>query len=193
MFINDDPEFIFLLVPKTATRSVLVYCKKEFPNGRQKGGHRASAIPEGLEHYPVVCVVRNPYDRMCSAWWSTCKRDNGTKYQHYLDRMKFLKLPNTLLGFLQLVEQLKTDKNHIITRQQVWYTDTFEVNHILRFEALLEDFRALPFIPNDAELPHANVTMTARPNWKELVGPQEAELINRIYARDFKKFKYEKL
>lgn len=173
MLACHNPEWVFVAIPKTATRSIALYLKTHF-NTTGEAGHQ-TVIPDKWKSHYSFCVVRNPYDRMCSYWWSTCMRPNSKM------RWSFEKFLN---GYY---------------RPQLRWVLGNRINKILRYETLEQDFRSLPFIPDDAQLPWANATvfdrpnkkLVARPSTEELVTPQIRSLIKRIYHDDFEQLGYE--
>lgn len=208
MFVCNNPKIAYPLIPKTGTRTMLQVLGELFPNGKQISGHKLEIIPNDIDDHFVFTTVRNPYDRLCSAWWSTCKR--GEDRYGYLKAFKRHKLPNEMLSFLRMIDEGKDPRhqgrpggartNAMHAWSMKYWTTKFHIDKILRFENLLEDFRSLPFIPGDIELPHINPTTFVvdynphvRPPWQELIGEEEAKLVNLMFKDDFEEFGYEML
>ena len=68
MIISDKRRFVFVGTPKAATQSLFPWLVEQF-EGRQVGMHTRK-LPAGTEGYFVWSVVRNPYARAVSMWWS---------------------------------------------------------------------------------------------------------------------------
>lgn len=202
MFVCHNKKFIFIDVPKTGSRSILHFLEENF-QGNTTASHQI-VIPSQYKDYFKFGVVRHPYDRMCSLWWSTSKRI--TDRHGYRKEMKQLGVHNTLAGFLEVLEHRMQKSNY----QASWRTPAMHVipqyefvrqvgfDQILRFEHLEEDFNTLPFIDEPAILPKINTTTEERKNnpkrppTEELVGEEEKATIQRLFDVEFDMFNYER-
>lgn len=203
MFVCNNPQFIFIDIPKTGSRSIFKYLLGNFKNGQKTGNHQLT-IPPKSKTWFSFCVVRNPYDRMCSLYWSTSKRANNADKDRYgyLGEMKKNKMENNLLNFCKIVEKRYRRGNpnnafrslqfmHVVPQHV--YIEHNNFNTILRFENLEKDFNQLPFITKHVELPHENTTQELRPHWTEMMDDPTIAQINKMYAKEFDMFGYEKL
>ena len=211
MFYNHNPNFVFILIPKTASRSLLGYLKNHFSNGTIVDHHSTADLPEECSGYPTTAIVRNPYDRACSAFWFTCKRHRNVRHRNVGQSAG--PKPETLLDFLEDIRDNNLKVDPIYTYPMTWWSDKFDITHIVRFENLKLDLAALPFMSDNVELRKVNTTHTdkhirnhwkyvdgqavrdekvikGRPRWQKLVGKKEAELIQKIYKSDFEEFNY---
>lgn len=179
MIVCPDIKVIFVAVPKTGTRSINAYLRKHF-ECQPLGEHKRN-IPAEYKDYFSFCVVRNPYDRICSSYWQRC---HG-KYDSWKckDTFKKMGVDNTLDNYLTIFENADSS-----WPQADWIIDN-DINQILRFETLEEDFNTLPFVKEFAKLPKLNAS--GKPPWQELITPSAKEKISRIFERDFKLFNYE--
>jgi len=132
--------------------------------------------------YTSFCVVRNPYSRMVSWWWSVIRNSTRDRYGHKKELRRH-RLPETLPGFLQLWET-KTS-----TSQYAPVKNNGGIDYVLKLETLEHDFNTLPFVTNHIAIPHVN--KKKHPPWQELLDPESGRLINRIYRQDFEFFDYE--
>ena len=200
MFICNDNKIVFIAVPKTGTRTMYKILEEKY-NGKLQGEHR-EVVPEQYRNYFTFIIKRNPYDRAASIYWAMCRR-NGDKY-HYKKHFTKRRLENTFLNFLKELLARRYEKMGVghVRIQYVFYTNN--INKILRFENLQEDFNNLPFVKSKIELPHLNHTTREhiptpkkpighpiRPSWEEMVTAEEGKLINKIYEIDFKHLGYE--
>ena len=193
MFVNHEHKFVFVAIQKTATRSIYSYLKENL-GGKQLNQHRPD-IPAEYKRYFSFCVSRNPYDRICSEYWSKCRRDND-RYQ-YKKRFEISNLENSLENFLSMIPK----RHGRAVWQQALFIKPNRIDKILRFENLQDDFNTLPFISSGTVLPHANSTSTTkiigdkiikpRPPWEELVTPVAGRMINKLFEEDFKLLNYE--
>lgn len=190
MFICEKPKVVFVAIPKTGTRSIYKVLKREYGGFMYK--EHLPVIPQRWRRYFSFCVVRNPYDRVCSAYWSICQRKGDrTKY---LARFRRLGLPNTLKSFLLVIKRQRNRRE----LPQCKFVVRNRMDQILRYETLQEDFNTLPFLKEPVTLPWANSTTTnktektpqTRPHWKELVTPETGQMINEMFTRDFEMFEY---
>ena len=66
MFICPDHNIVFVAVPKTATRSIYKILEADFNGELYNHQDHMQIIPDEFKHYFSFCVIRNPYDRICS-------------------------------------------------------------------------------------------------------------------------------
>jgi len=192
MFICHNPNIVFLAIPKTATRSVYTLLEKNF--GGKKFKEHWPTIPKQFSRYFSFCIVRNPYDRAVSQWWSTCMR-SGDRYG-YVKKMQDMGYGNSLHGFLQVVKRdgwnTSSGTGRVALPQHIFVTPN-RINRILHYENLQEEFYTLPFINKNMQLPVINTTNTERHHWSNIVKRDDIALINEIYGDDFAVGEYEKL
>lgn len=192
MMICQEHKIIFVAIPKTATRSIYRFLKQNY-DGKIAGDHSLK-IPPQCRDYFKFAVVRDPYDRICSAYWHSCWRPDRDRYK-FERRMQERGLPNTLESFLEIVHNPKTRGRHAILQSKYLVND---INTLLRFENLAEEFNRLPFLKEPVELDIVNSTRgkafrsrKIRPETNdELLTPRAIELINEIYEDDFKNLGY---
>lgn len=195
MFVCDNPKIVFVAIPKTATRSIYGLLKDNF-GGRVISDH-ARKIPPAYNNYFSFCIVRNPYDRICSDYWSRCRR--GSDRYGILTKFKQQGLENTLESYLDVYPR----ESRSTWFAQHNFIEGNNINKILHFEKLQEEFNELPFVKNNITLPLINTTskkvfspktkdfLTPRPTWQELVTPAAGKKINNIFKKDFELLDYE--
>ncbi len=184
MLICNENRFVFMAVPKTATRSIYRVLKGYFLC--TQGQDHTIKTSKHARDYFRFCVKRNPYDRVCSAYWHICKRDlltvGGVCYSKHIK-------DNTLHGFLNTIKTMAGQ--HAMTKPQAIYYETNLYDQVLRFEHLQEDFDTLPFLEYPLRLPIVNAF--EHPHWTDLVDKVTGPMINDIYAKDFEILGYEKI
>lgn len=195
MFICDDIEVIFTAVPKTGTRT-MYWALGEFFHGRQQGDH-VKTIPSTYNNYFSFTIKRNPYDRICSAYWHVCRRKGNwdTDRYGYQKMLKKSNLENTLENYLSLI-QIK----HGLHNQPQWpFYENNKFNAIIEFDNIQAEFNQLPFVQEPIELCFANTTTKYReikcPNprehWTKMMTPKAYEIVNKLYKEDFELLGYE--
>lgn len=181
MFICHKRRFVYVSFTKSGSSTMYKILQQNF-SGTVLPRTRHRIRPED-QGYTSFCVVRNPYSRLVSWWWSICKAKRD-RYGHKRELAK-RGLPETLQGFLTLWEE----KNRTDQFSHVEANGGFD--HILKLENLEQEFNALPFVRKPVLVPHAN--KKNHPPWQELLDPESGRLINRIYKQDFEFFNYEML
>jgi hypothetical protein len=198
MIYSNSNKILFIAIPKTGTRSVYKYFER-FKDSRIYQDH-AKVIP-GFDDYYKFTIVRNPYDRLVSAWWSTCKRGN--------DRYGYKKVIKTNgdVDFNDVCRNLKKLVNTIRVPHLHLQTDWLEknsINKIIRYENLNNEWLDLPFNVNKKPLPHINATTKkdlnnplnsrgniVREDYTKYLNEENIHHINNFYSKDFELLKYE--
>jgi len=192
MFVCREQKILFLAIPKTGTRSIYDFLSRYFLGSKYK--EHCYEIPLEFAEFFTFCVVRNPYDRAVSQWWSTCMRA-GDQYQ-YLDKIRKMGLTNSLSSFLKVIEVhgwgMERGPLRVALPQNVYARNN--PNRILRFETLESDFRTLPFVEEGMTLGMLNTTKERRiHNWESIIDSESIALVNKLYGEDFEAGGYEKL
>ena len=197
MFVCHNPKIVFVAIPKTGTRSIYAALQNNF-GGSILNDH-ARKIPKTYGGYFKFCVVRNPYDRICSDYWSRCQREHD-RYG-FIENFKKRNLENNLENYLDIIS---LDSRHR-DFEQYNFIEGNNINQILHFENLQEDFNNLPFVTSPIELPLINTTSKKvfspktkaftipRPSWEELVTSAAAKKINKLFKKDFELLNYKML
>lgn len=193
MFVSKTHKIVFVAIPKTGTRTIYDVLEKNFGGSLYMEHHQI--IPPEFKDYFSFTTIRNPYDRVCSMWWSTSKRG--------LDKRKFVKQAadrgwdNTLNSFCKLLNIRGTESDRI-TRTQDSFILPNKIGAKLRFDHLEEDFNKLPFVKEPIELPSLNMTKkrtgpnpNARPHWTTMMDEESVNIINKVYRKEFDTTGYE--
>lgn len=188
MLVCNKHRIVFLAIPKTGTRTIYDVLKTHFDGVLYK--EHLSTMPAKYKKYKSFTIVRNPYDRAVSQWWSTCKRGNDKR--KFIEAMSKHGWDNTLTNFLRLAKRDSIIRGKRVLTPQYEYLNN-RVDHLLRFENLKEDFYNLPSITEDIELPEINTTKHVRDSWQDIVTPEDIKLVNELYPRDFDAAGYDKL
>ena len=198
MLICRNQKVVFIAVPKTGTRSIYRVLQDHY-GGKRIQDH-LQVVPGQYRSFFTFIVARNPYDRVCSIYWAMCQRAPELDQYNWKNSLRKKGLENNLENFLLLVKSgVKQRVDHPI--HQYRFHNRNDINSILRFESLQNDFNNLPFIKKPVELPRINITVDIksvpgkirmpRPPWKEMINERSIRLINEIYAKDFDLLGYE--
>jgi len=182
MIISDIYKYIYIAIPKTGTRSIYHILRKYY-EGQLHNDH-GTIIPITKRAYFTFTSIRNPYDRACSAYCSTC--DIKTDQYRYKRIFKEQGLPNTFKSYLTL---LSKGQGMIDTSypQQRWFNNN-RIDYIIRMEKFEDDIRCLPFIDHDIEIPKLNIGSKKDPpsmKSEDMLTDITISLINSIYKADF--------
>ncbi len=193
MFISNNPKIVFVAIPKTGTRTMYNVLKEYFNGSLYMEHHQI--IPPQYNDYFSFCTIRNPYDRVCSMWWSTSKR--GLDKRNFIKEAKLRGWDNTLNSFCKLLKIRGTESDRI-TRTQDSFILPNRIDAMLRFDHLEEDFNKLPFVKEPINLPSLNMTKektgpnpNARPEWTTMVDENSIKIINSVYDKEFTATGYE--
>ena len=178
MIISQKLKYVFLEVPKTGTRSIDKILIKYF-YGKETKGH-GYILNKRYKNYFKFMVIRNPYSRIVSTWWSTTQR--GKDRYNWIKEAKGKSDLETILK-LFINSKIKHKINH--AEKQKCYYDA-GVNKILRFEYLEKDFNTLPFIKEYIKLPKLNKTYNKRKSYCYYMNDKIIKIINDYYKEDFK-------
>jgi len=156
-------KFIFVRNPKTASTSINHLLKNNKGHGKHHGSYHDVKRPMRF------CVVRNPYDRMVSAFNHFTKNEFEQEFLPWLTGEPHRVVPGI-------------DTKRI---SQFYWCDG--CTHVLRFENLREEFEALGL--TDKPLPHLN----AKPHghYRHFYCKRSREIVEDRFAWEIRKFGYE--
>jgi len=186
MIICKPHNFIFYDIPKTATVSIIHFIKNA---GIEIDIKRHNFDPncECYKEFFKWTIIRNPYDKILSAWRTTQFRNVRKEIPlGFKPRMQPLnkwlrQLPN-ILETTQYSLLSKATKGHL------------EDLHLIRFENLIEELFTLPFMHyfgGKEEFPHMNKSDKSK-NWIKYLDKETEQLIWNKYQEDFEVFGYER-
>ena len=182
MFVCDEKKFVYVGFTKSGSSSIYALLTANF-NG-QKFNRSWRQIKEEHKGYTSFCVVRNPYSRMVSWWWSICKV-GGDRYGHKRE-LANAGLTESLEDFITLW----STKPEAATSQSLIIETVSRFDHVIHLEKIKDELYELPFMPFGVEIPKFNAK-SDKPHWKELLTPKAIELINTHWEDDFKLLGYE--
>lgn len=183
----DKNQCIFVHIPKVAGSSV----KGSLFPGQHGPGHRLAMDyyledPAKFSRYFVFGFVRNPYDRLVSAYFYLMGGGKGPADARFRD--------NHLLQYRDFGDFVRNGLNKPEVAQwwhfrpQYLYLVNFKgeviVDYIGRFENIRNDFAEIcKRLGVKAELPHSN--KSDRSSYAQYFDPELQEIAYQFYQRDF--------
>ena len=165
----------FVHIPKTAGVSI---CRAI----AQLPGHRRI---DNRAAYVFSCV-RNPYDRAVSLYYFL--KDRSEQY-----KAQFMAEGETVNSFW--TEKASHIRPITFTQPQAaWLKKAGNIDMLLRYETLADDWPAFAKKHNLPDLLHKNKSRQ-RPviPWQEELSDESVAIIGKLYADDFAKLEYERL
>jgi hypothetical protein len=204
MIINN--KFIYIHIPKTGGSSV--HESLGVPQGGTEGHMSIKEIRDTItpekHKLPVICFVRNPYDRLVSAY-HFCYGDEKVTYPGVtFDRRYSLSYPiprppspDTFARFIGVSSNLNnislSENLHLFKTQFSFVSigNKLSAGYIYRFENLKTDFDKMKKrFSLKGELPHINKG-TKRAPWQEFYRDKKVkEKVDELYRIDFEEFGY---
>lgn len=203
MRINKEFKFIFISTPKAGTHTIYDILDKYYSKGLLQAGFHNNQILNGYGSYKRWTVVRNPFTRAVSIWWSACRLA-------HLDQYKFRKRSGGQYNFSKFVKWLSElpykdrVKDPLMLNQTEWLhpAQPIEAFHL---ENLENELIQLPFWKEGIEISHLNTTdekieiqsefegsKISKPSIKELYNePEIIESVIKWAKPDFENFEYE--
>ena len=141
---------------------------------------------EKMNEFVKFCIVRNPYDRLISAY-------------HFLgNNMTFSQFVSYAYKELDDYYRKKIEP-FVVIKPQIEFVINNEgknmMSEVLYFENLQDDFEIFcqKYKLEKSKLPHINKRIRDKKNIKEYYDQRLADMVYNIYRLDFKAFGYKKL
>lgn len=188
----DEHRCIFVHIPKTGGVSIAAALF-----GRGGNTHAPlSTVEEGLapgefRSYFKFCFVRNPWDRLVSAYEFLRVGVADDEYDKAMsDKIAAMGDFETFVEWLRDTEA----REHLLFLPQHHYVCSKEkemgMDFVGRFENLESDVAEVAArLGIEATLPHLNAAPARRP-YREYYTPETAEIVGAVYARDVQLFGY---
>jgi len=202
MRVSKKYEFVFVSTPKACTHTIYKILKDHFYEGLLEIAFHDNKISRVYKKFFRWTIVRDPFSRVISLWWSGCRLA-------HLDQYNFRKRSGGQYDFTKFVVWLADNKenkhNILMMNQSEWLAPT-EPIHIIHLEKLKQELEQLPFWKEGIEIPQLNTTTEkiqtqsrdegkdiARPPFHILYKNSEAvEAVIKWAEPDFDRFGYEK-
>ncbi len=198
IFLIQEPRCLFSHIPKTGGNSI-----RNVVFGRQyQGPWFGDTLPDDWKPLFKFAFVRNPYDRLVSAWKMFCEGTQDDAWQ--LPEGGALDLTLTEVLELGLDEhsrfghprynQVHPDslirlKNHILPQTHA-YHGLQHMDFVGRFERLQTDFDQVTQQLGMAARPLPKTNWTRHGHYAEYYDRQSRALAERLYEQDLDEFGY---
>lgn len=192
---NDTYQSIFIHIPKNAGSSV-----KKSLFGVDEENHKEliryeAHSPEKYRRLFKFCIVRNPWDRVLSAF--TFLKSGGL---HTTDEAWANRYLSDVKSFEAFVHRLKDEafSNAVLRQthfapQHVWITDsrnTIGVDYVVRFEHLEEDLREMGALTEWGCELEAHENKSSSPEYEDVYDAEMVKQVAQLYQRDIELFDY---
>lgn len=194
VFLIKDLRVVFIHIPKTGGASI----RHGFFKGEFEGPKQGFIPPNWQQHFKFA-FVRNPYDRIVSAWRMFAGGMENSVWEHPQDEARI-----DLKRFLQIVtdESIPFDGLRETTPQKIRHhaipqTHPFNclqhADFVGRFETLNQDFAIVCDRIGVAkqDLPHWNQTDRSS-DVRQYLDSQSLAIVNEYFADDFEQLGYQK-
>ncbi len=190
MIVSHELEVVGYRIPKTANKAIsqaiedLTREPGQVEQVMPESGPywRRRKVPEKYADYFVFAVVRNPFSRIVSHYLHRkLKRSSG--------RMHRLVKNWSFKDYLTWNRDQSKEPELQHDLPQTEYLRDAPVNRILRFEALPEGFRTLPFVDDSYQLRYVN-TAKKTYDWREYYTEETAALVADWMMEDFEALGY---
>lgn len=188
--VSHKYRLIWYRVAKVGTRSLISLVSGadedliiNYPKWRSLGAG-------SMESYTAISFVRNPYERLISAWKNKVVDDNLFRLdpQLHAELQDFEK-------FVTYISQYSLDNVDVHLRPQSRLMNTERVDQYGKMESFEADcqriFGDLGF--DVSPLSQKNASSAAKKPTMEYYSQKSLEQVNELYARDFEKFAYTKV
>lgn len=195
--VNDKYRTIFIHIPKNAGTSI------EESLFNTKIGHKLckqfeAHNPEKYKNYWKFAIVRNPYDRLVSAFhflkkggfhspdkiWSENNIGHIKDFKHFIYSLKDTKFAKRIMRWQHFQSQSLYLEN---------LSGVIDIDHIGRFENLDHEF---DLIKRHLNLTHKNIKHSNSSERKDYnfyyENDEMREIVRILYQNDFKNFDYER-
>jgi len=138
MIYSHTHKFIYVSIPKCGTHT-FYHVFQEYYNAERWGRFHELDLPDfDTSDYYIFTSCRNPYDRLVSAWWTTCVVNK--------------RFTCGSLGFVDFVPWVfEHNPEYAAISPQYTYVSNFKLDGVIRLERAWDDFSKLPFFHNQID------------------------------------------
>ena len=199
MIIMHRHQMVFIGTPKAACNAMYAWLERNL-EGLRESFHRRD-VPDEAKDYWRFTVVRNPYSRAVSMWWSLTGQ-GGAKEYPATESLRREEGDTSLPAFLRWV--LRRWPEYVCERlpdgwlgpQTLWLRPAEPLNAFLHLECLEKDLEmAIKMLGRHGDVPpveRLNETRTQYGPWEKHMTPEVVELIDAWAGEDFERFGYER-
>ena len=197
--ISHKNKCICLHIPKAAGTSVERFLRQVDPEIPQKILRKrgfSHFLNDHLDYY-VFSFVRNPYDRVVSAYKYFRQLKEGHRWykrnsiiSDAADQMSFQEFVNHIPDFMKLMKRQEGSFESGIHFQPFYYFIDQEVNYIGRFENIQDDYNAILSKLKLPLKPLRKTNATNNTDYRSLYIEETKGIVYNIYKEDIKKYNY---
>ena len=192
VFLIKEPRCIFIHIPKTGGSSIRSGFFQDNVEGPKQG-----FIPPNWQQLFKFAFVRNPYDRVVSAWKMFAGGMEQTAWQHPqdaagIDLQEFMKIvTDESIPFDGIRDSTPRKIRHHCIAQMHPFNCLHDADFVGRFENLQADFKTVCQTVGieNSDLPHWNRTDRSA-DIKSHFDTASLQMVNEFYAEDFKQLNY---
>jgi len=179
MRINKKHRFVFVSTPKAGTHTIYKILREHYSDGLLEAGFHNNQIVDHYDKYFRWTIVRNPFTRAVSIWWSACRLA-------HLDQYKFRARSGAQYSFQKFVKWMNSvsiterQKQPLLQNQSEWLQSVFPIN-VIHLERMKAELKQLPFWKDDIEIDQLNTTAEKIQAQSEL----EGEVITKPSLQEF--------
>lgn len=181
MYLSRKHRFICIGIPRTGSRSMRNWLRDNY-EGEELLGHHDWRVPDEYSDYFVFTMVRNPYERVASVWFSGPKDRSQLPYKTLAER------------YALIAQGKREDPEKYLSQRD--YIEKGKVSMALYFERLPACLARLPFVDKKSLplFPHIN-RGGSRPthgDFFELFTDEDEQLVWENAKEDFDFLSYER-
>ena len=211
-WVIKDKKIIYMSVPKNACTSLkTMMCQLAGKSAPEKMGdvHRMNYLASlgGTVEESVImltssdwfrfCFVRNPYDRLISAYKSKIapgtKENNFQKFKMRINKMRGCGIDGITFRDFVLWVQAETNRDsHWEIQTKLLKTDLIDYQFIGKVERLDKDANTLYSILKVPVIPLQRLNVTSPVSLPKVYIQELADIVYEIYQSDFKQFGYDR-
>jgi hypothetical protein len=190
--INYNKKYIFVRIPKTASTSIGKVLSTMWMTHT-----KLSELKKMRDHhqYFIFCFVRNPWDRIYSAFEYLKQGGNSKSPWDIQAKLKMIDVVdgNFEEFIYKFVNKENSDFcNHVHFKLQLdWIGNSDYIDYIGKYENLNEDWKKISIIIGETKiLPKENISKNRKP-YRNVYNDKMVELVYDFYKKDILEFNYE--
>lgn len=193
--ISHELKTVFIHMPKTAGTSILTYLHT-FPHEerRQWGHHFLRSYRPYIHDYYVWCMVRNPWDRVVSAYEYIKRGGINAADCRLRDRLNLenLSFEEFITGpMFQVAQGRLVRPQHFIQQRVFLQNMSSHVNFVGKFENLQAHFDMVCDAINIPRYNLPKINGTKHADYRTYYNKRTSKIVRKAYRKDIKIFGYE--
>lgn len=192
MIVSAAHRFCYLAIPKTGSKSMHQFLEQNPYGGRRAGSaYHGNVFTKPGPTWCVWSVVRNPYARLASWWWFTCRANRSNQPNHEREFWGDKDLTFFVRWLADHVDGNDVPHQRDMRQPQHVFLSRCEVDRVIRLENIAEEFDALPFahgdghrIPRVRQASERKSWMDGGKTWLDYYDQETLDLANEYGAAD---------